>query len=908
MKYSKRIICLVTAILMSASFASCSEKEPDNEVSEIVSENTGEIQKEDPVNVVEYKLTDYYYESELPFSGGTEGTVNEAVFGGNHLYYITDDIVYSSGTGYRMRDIDAFTLKKSDYYGAPSGYTLPEEITEYTDSVTGETVSTDIIEAADRVCSVSDGVALYINEEGAFQYDMKTKKSKKICGAEESELPIAGIYSYGTKFTIVYEEPPQVMKRFYSADADGKVNEEAKMTFGDKSVLANTFVSRDGDLYFTKIESGTEVTTVKWKKTEVPVSRAEIYKMSTDGNLTRIVKMEKDYFQCEIRALVVSDDDEIFCVRNNINGETVVHRYNQGGTLVSEDVISDITVIDEFFCSGSELWVLYTGDEGKKYFAPLESGSIVTDKKMTVPVREGTVFPGNEIYDIYITDSFTMYGCKMSERKIEPVMDWTDSDTSFSQCRCIGVSSSGDIYSLNFDSEETGSSFRIVRLEKADEARLAEINSKKIITVAGEIGSEFSDTENGDIFSEKIREFNKNSDEYYIHAVNYSKYSRTDEKEGFISGMDQLHTDMAENNYSPDVIVYCSDAADIQQFVNEDRFMDFKELMDGDPDISIDDFPENISNICTQNGVMYKLFPYYRGWTFAQDVSYADKDSLWAFRDYYSAVSPDDEKYYYDTYNMQAFEDMLSSFISTHVDFENRTCDFDNVAFRTLLKWAGSFMGSEEYFENGYDLNTAEYPVLRRVYLSNPAGLEVVQAEADDEQYIRGIPSDNGIGMQIEPGLSFSVLKTTGAKEGVWQFIRQFFTDEFYGCTDETENDTERMTSIISSRFLPARKSVMEKRIEDSVSLKYEHILYGEDYTPVYNLYGSQYSIDEVTEKTAEKFRKAVYSPVCADMKGTKLWDIITNEANRYFSEESTPEKTASAVQQRVTDYLNKLG
>ena len=171
-----------------------------------------------------------------------------------------------------------------------------------------------MIEGADRVCSVSNGVALYINEEGAFQYDIKTKKSKKICGAEESELPIAGIYSYGTKFTIVYEEPPQVMKRFYSADADGKVNEEAKMTFGDKSALANTCVSRDGDLYFTKVESGTEVTTVKWKKTEVPVSRAEIYKMSTDGNLTRIVKMEKEYIKCEIRALVVSDDDDIFCV------------------------------------------------------------------------------------------------------------------------------------------------------------------------------------------------------------------------------------------------------------------------------------------------------------------------------------------------------------------------------------------------------------------------------------------------------------------------------------------------------------------------------------------------------------------------------------------------------------------
>ena len=907
MKYSKRIICLITAFLMASSLASCSEGKQESEISETVQENTEEIQKEEPENVVEYKLTDYYYESELPFSGGTEGTVNLAAFGGDHLYYITDDIVYSSGTGYRMRDIDAFTFKKSDYYGAPSGYTLPESITEYTDSTTGAAFSADMIEGADRVCSVSNGVALYINEEGAFQYDIKTKKSKKICGAEESELPIAGIYSYGTKFTIVYEEPPQVMKRFYSADADGKVNEEAKMTFGDKSALANTCVSRDGDLYFTKVESGTEVTTVKWKKTEVPVSRAEIYKMSTDGNLTRIVKMEKEYIQCEIRALVVSDDDDIFCVRNNLNGETVVQRYNQGGTLISENVIPDIASIDEFFCSGSDLWVLYKGEEDKKYFAPLENGIIATDRKMTVPLCEGTVFHGNESYDIYITDSVTMYGCNVSERKIEPVMNWTDSDISFSQCQCIGVGSSGDIYSISFDSEESGSPFRILRLKKADETRLAEINRKKIITVAGETGSRFSDTESGFIFSEKVREFNKNSDEYYIHTVNYLNYSGTGENEGFTGGMDQLHTDIAENGYSPDIIVYSSDSADIQQFVNEDRFIDFKELMEEDPEISTDDIPENISDVCTQNGVMYRLFPYYKGWTFAQDVSYADKDSLWAFRDYYSVVSPDDEKYYYDTYDMQAFEDMLSSFISTHVDFENKTCDFDNVAFRALLKWAGAFMSSEEYFENGYDQHSAEYATLRRVDLSNPAGLEVVQAEADDEQYIRGIPSDDGIGMQIEPGLSFSVLKTTGAREGAWQFIRQFFTDEFYGYTDETENDTERMTSMISSEFLPVRKSVMEKRIEDSVSLKYEHILYGEDYTPVYNLYGSQYSIDEVTEKTAEKFRKAVNSPVCVDMRGTKLWDIITSEAKRYFSEESSAEKTSSAVQLRVSDYLNKL-
>ena len=43
MKYSKRIICLITAFLMASSLASCSEGKQESEISETVQENTEEI-------------------------------------------------------------------------------------------------------------------------------------------------------------------------------------------------------------------------------------------------------------------------------------------------------------------------------------------------------------------------------------------------------------------------------------------------------------------------------------------------------------------------------------------------------------------------------------------------------------------------------------------------------------------------------------------------------------------------------------------------------------------------------------------------------------------------------------------------------------------------------------------------
>ena len=861
MRHSNKIASLITTFIMAVSFTSCNEKVDDNEISEPEESQIEEITPEE--QAVEYKLETYWEKGELSETKDIVGEVTAEVYAGNYKYVISDDITYSSKSGYKMTDFNALTLKKGEYYNAPDSY-VPSE-------ADAENESVPFIEGAETIFSVCKDRILYSDGSGVLVYFNKGGTVKTLDTEEAAGMKIVGASFDGTKYTVAYEEAPITMKRFYVTSLSGSIYEETKLTMNYGGIITG-FCTDNDDLYFSKSVHDL-ISDGKGNTTET--TQIELYRMKTDGTLTKVSEGPKVGYRCTVKAIDVTDDGNICVLTNNLKGAPVVQKYIQSDTIATETPIPEGVVCDTIFCYENEVWLAYR-DEKSISLAPFVGGQILTDRKVkTISYECKSVLPGDNKYDIYLVDNSSVYGYKLSDGTYDVIMDGADSEIPIKEYPCLAVIDSSTIC---FSGEDGP-----FALKKADDTRLEQLNSKRIVTVAGDIYTSVSGDFGKSFIPEKVREFNGENDKYFIHTVNYTE-------------MEELLKDI-EKGFSPDFIVYDADDVILEELPDRVPFADFKELMSDDSEVKYDDFMENITSACMDNGIMFTLFPYFEGTTIIQDEAYAEDDKMWTMKKYLETVDTDITEY---RYNIEALEDLLSVFINTNTDFEKFECDYDNKDLKDLLEWTGEFISEEEYIqnkENGYyDNPNPDYrPPVRKYRISTPWEFSREQAENYDDVYIKGWPSDNETGMEIKPGICFSVLKSSGAKDCAWQFVKQFFTDEFY---DNCEHD------IFS---LPLRKSAMEKMISDNISLKRERELYGEDYYPVYTIKGETYPVPEITEETEAKFRKAVYAPVFMSRKENELYSIIKEEAKKYYDSGTKLSAVASEIQKKATAYLDSL-
>ena len=1061
MKKSKRIISFLAALAVSSSFVSCNSNKGDS------SQPAEELQPEvtevaEPVAEPEekgneYKLTCYYEEQPLADISGLTGSVTDILYGGSHMYYLTDDVTYTSGSGYRMCNIDVATMQRTDLYNAPDGFV-------YTPANPADLPEGVSLGENDRLFTIFTDRILYGNEKGVCVKDIKTGTERVIDRAGSTDLDVLGAFFDGKKYIIVYQEKPQTLKHFYAAGAGGEVTEETKMTLGFTGHIEKAFVNAQGDLYFAKVErtggtapaaaasltpgaaapaSPAPVTPAASESTKI-----ELYRMKPDGTLSRMVGGEKVAFNVDIEDLFVSDDGNIFIIENDpVNGRTV-QRFDSYGirtariTLHDENSFED----DRYFCCGDQLWRAFTDADGSVSLVHItDDGLLENSGKITTEIGKVTAkLAGDGVYDAYLSDRSGIYGVKITEDKVEELMQWTDADVDTSDLTCLGIREAGDIYCLttelvpveepvlteepvvteetpapvpeedtdgeeNTDEEDETDSdedeedesdededteedtedtdedgeeetsdedeeetepeksapemkeiTKPVRLVKADAQRLADINSKRIITVAGDIYADF--TVNGvdiDLLS-KIKEFNNTSDQYFIHPRNYAKFGEgslvpededeentdtededTDDEEtdaeteededeaeddededdeedeevteeteetapepassvpAKISGMQKLEQDMM-NGFTPDFIIYDPSDYDFSKYAEEGKFAEIRDLMRDDPEIKETDFLENITELCIKNEVMYRIFPVFKGRTFVVDESEADGKDHWKLDEFLETAGVSNTAYVNEE---DALDAVLPAYLIDHTDFAEGTCKFDTKVFRKLIQWADAFPTVEESPSVSYD-DSRLYPV-RADVLSTPFRFAYEEAAMDDELVIKGMPADEELELEVEPGVCFSVLKTSDAKAEAWKFMRQFFTDDFYGWGVNKGFTEEEIKGHIGTKTLPVRKSVLENLINDSTSLRFETMLNGNDYTPVaYTSWGEEYEV-KVKSSASDKFKKAVTGRAYISPKNSDYYKAVRNEAVKYFtSPDMTAEDASKAVQRAAQAYL----
>lgn len=534
-----------------------------------------------------------------------------------------------------------------------------------------------------------------------------------------------------------------------------------------------------------------------------------------------------------------------------------------------------------------------TDGEVKIFKVDMETGKL-EDSKVTYTFPDGIkgeIIEGSGEYSMYVLSNSVVYGIKSSDNSLVPLFDIKSAGLSV-----VGM---GDFYfdeNGNFVSVQTDYSKAKVKVVTYIECDPEEIANMPVITVATTYDSIF--------LNEYIANFNDSQTEYRVEVKDYSEYATED---NIFGDQEKLALDIISGE-SPDV--FMGDFIEEYELDEKGAVVDLYEFMENDEEVNKENLVPSVARAFETDGHLYQL-PNSFSFTMPMvKTKFANGKDIWTTEDYINAVKnlPDDM-------GLQSFKgnDVLTkhsvyNFILQMEEFiaeDNLTCSFDSEKYIKVLETSNEFPLEEEYlneydFENMTPEEHSRFSYDYSMAFVNEKALYndcIIGWYSNYLQEIKGTFGGEDVTVIKEPELlsfdSFAISARSDNKDFAWDFVRQFFTDEFY--QDEDNN------TLING--FPVTKTGLEYEAKEVQKPKE----YSEtDYTGDYFHNGTDEPI-EIGLMTDEDIDKV--NEIIDNLKPTRDFDyqvrnIIYEESNCYFNGDCTAEECADATQNRVSIYL----
>ena len=504
----------------------------------------------------------------------------------------------------------------------------------------------------------------------------------------------------------------------------------------------------------------------------------------------------------------------------------------------------------------------------------------------------GSISNGYGDYKFLVSTSTDLFGLK-EDGTSEKIINWTDSDINGSAVRSVIPMDDGSFIAV-LNGYMTGES-SIMRLTKGDE----NAPEKQIVT----IGVSYADS----TITSKITDFNKSNSDYRFKVVDYSKYYEYDEDSQKMTNTaeSQMKMDIVSGN-APDILVL--DPSYIQSLAAKGTFVNLDEYIDKDSDLSRDDLVSNVIKLGEVDGKLYSLSPGFYINTLACKSKFYEKDS-WTVDDFIETVKklPEGMK----MFQWQNTKEEAFSYLSLNgldfIDFKTGTCSFDSPEFINVLEFCNTLPEEEEERdwstmsdaemkeESELQMNGVrnEKVFLYDMYLSDFQSY--VQAKGSQfegsEMNLIGYPTANGSVARVFGMNSFCILNSSEHKDICWEFIKQFFTEDYQ-----------------TSQFfygVPGLKKVLDKKLDETMEDPYWVDENGKKntYKNTYQIDGKTVEIPNLTKEERDELAAYIES-IGAGIGysyNEEIDGIINEEVTAYFKGERSAQEAADLIQNRVS-------
>ncbi len=235
---------------------------------------------------------------------------------------------------------------------------------------------------------------------------------------------------------------------------------------------------------------------------------------------------------------------------------------------------------------------------------------------------------------------------------------------------------------------------------------------------------------------------------------------------------------------------------------------------------------------------------------------------------------------------------LLSYDFDSYVDWENGVCHFDQEGFKQLLEMAGRYPSDKEFdWENDYVAEPKAFrnhtALLAAMYISEVTDYQVEEKLFEEPITAIGYPTDgtrSGVAASISGGVCINTASKN--KDACWEFI-----------------EYSVMNTNINSIFMygfPIRKAdfnaLIKKKLTDGNSS------FGYSWDDV------EITVEKTTQEDVDKLNNLIsrIDGISENQQDSSLMNIITEEAEAYFTGQKSLDEVTSIIQSRATIYINE--
>lgn len=433
----------------------------------------------------------------------------------------------------------------------------------------------------------------------------------------------------------------------------------------------------------------------------------------------------------------------------------------------------------------------------------------------------------------------------------------------------------------------TSCSFTTVRSHEGSDSL-----SNSISTSTDECVITIATTSNSyNFFQKQIEEFNSENNGYRIECRNYDDfYDNSKDTSGgttleSFAGIDnQIVLDVVKGE-NIDIItdIPFTDKGKFNELVKKGAFVDLYQFLNSDEEINCETLYNHILQLNETNGKLETIPLFFSIDTLYGETKYVGEKSNWSFEELVNnwKKMPEDSTFNGKTTNENVYKEVLRRNLTSFVDIQNCKVNFNSPKFLEELKFINSFPPPEEYkTEPDYSVpsfishttidSLSAYHNLFFDMYSNPINCTIV-----------GYPSDDSSGSYLIPLNRFGITANSTLKQqkGAWLFIKKFLSYDFQ--------------YNFGKYYFPLNNMAFSEVGKDQYlteSETYTYSIQGKEYTgisPNYNEYCELLKYIESIKKIDTDIDNSIIN-------------VIDEEIYSMILDEKTPEKVASAIQNRV--------
>lgn len=542
---------------------------------------------------------------------------------------------------------------------------------------------------------------------------------------------------------------------------------------------------------------------------------------------------------------------------------------------------------------GVNLYVLESGkvaaltyEEDGVYIAhvDLESGAFSDKAKVPGSSYEYSVYTGVG-YDLYLVNSYGVYGYNVGAEDKTQLMSYIDSD--------LGVYTVYNVIPVNekeflatYDDMEN----YMTKVGKFTKVEPKDVKDKTVLTLAC-AGMDW------DIRGAVVK-FNKSNENYRITIQDYSSLYGTEND--YMAGINRLNADIVSGKV-PDILVVNSNIP-FESYVSKGMIEDIKPYIEKDEELDINQYMPNIMEAYSVEGKLYSLVPYYMISTIVAKASDVGEERGWTVQEAMDLLATKPEGT--QLLNYATRDSMLINSMTIagnqFIDWDTGKCNFDSDSFMQLLEFLKQFpeeLNDEDldaYWQN-YDSMWREGRVIAQMAsISGFRDYNYMEKGTFGEKItIIGFPSSNEDGSAIIAGMQLAMSSKSSNKEGVWEFLRYFLTDEY-----QNEVNGGLPLSIRRLDELAAEAMKNPTYIDENGNEV--------ETTDTFYLNGIEIPIEPMTEEEVESLKKELYSFTQTYSYNENLIQIVQEETAAFFSGQKSAKEVAGIIQSRAQIYVNE--